>query len=122
LPLEAGQLRHYIDIERKKNVQNLTSGLIQEKWIKDFEAVPVKIENKTAWREVEQSAEIQAEVTSKVIMRLVPGLNATQRFVHGRYCCQELGEEILNPGRPLRDPQYGLEYAVFNCSQGVNEG
>ena len=122
MPLEAGELRHYIDIERRRDIQDPVSGLLTKKWAIEHEAIPVKIEPKTALRESLQSAEIQAEVTTKIIMRLVPGLNATQRFVHGRYCCAELGEEIFNPGRPLRDPQYGLEYAVFTCSQGVNSG
>lgn len=122
MPLDAGQLRHYIDIERLRNIQDETSGAVVQKWIREFEAVPVDIQPITSLKEAYQAAAIQAELTTKVTMRLVAGLNARQRFVHGRYCCSELGVEILNPGQPLRDKNTGLEYVTFSCSQGVNEG
>lgn len=122
MTLEAGELRHYIDIERLRSTQDPASGAVSHKWVKEVEAVAVKIEPTSAAKEAFQAGAIQAEATARITMRLVPGLNSRQRFVHGRYCCSQLGVEIFNPGQPLRDKTYGQEYVIFVCSLGVNEG
>lgn len=122
MALEAGRLRHRIDIEKRVTDQDPETGGISDRWSLLHEALPAAIEPITQ-KEYLASASVRSEATTRIILRFVAGLDSKYRFVHGRDCCSAFGVEIFNPaGKGIRDRDTGLEYITVPCSEGVNDG
>jgi SPP1 family predicted phage head-tail adaptor len=118
---EAGRLRHRVDIEVQSVTQDATSGGLTTTWAVEFQNVAAAIEPVSV-REFNASAATQSQVTTRITIRYRPGLDATQRIVHGRSCCTADGEKLYNPEGFLKDKDSGLEYVSIPCSEGTNEG
>jgi SPP1 family predicted phage head-tail adaptor len=121
VPLDAGRLRHVVDIEVREDEQDATSGGIDSTWAPLFENVRAAIEPLSA-REAIAAAKEQSSVTARITVRHRPGLEAAQRIVHGTKCCADLaGPEYWNPEGFLRDNDTGLEYVTMPCSKSDDE-
>lgn len=110
--MEAGKLRHRIDIEQRVDVQD-TSGDVETTWIPFASSVPAAIEPLSA-REFVAAGSVQSKVIARITIRHRPGLDATMRIRHGA--------RIYNPEGFLADKDSGLDYLTIPCSEGVNEG
>jgi len=122
VPLDAGKLRHVVDIEVREDVQDEEEGGVTTVWKPLFTDVRAAIEPLSA-REAVAAARDQSSIVARITLRYRPGLDAAQRIVHGRKCCAYyVGEEIYNPAGFLRDNDTGLEYVTIPCTVGANEG
>lgn len=111
-----------MDIQSRVDTQDAESGGITTEWKTVFADVRAAIEP-VSTREFLSASKEQSDVNTKIIVRFRPGLNATQRILHGVKCCAaSVGREIYNPAGFLRDKESGLEYVTIPCSLGVNEG
>lgn len=111
--IASGRLKHRVDFERRQQVQDPDSGAITVKWEKVYRDVPAEVKALST-REFIAAQAAQSEVTKRIIVRRLPGLNAAMRIVHG--------EEIYNPHGFLEDPDSGVEYFTIPVSAGVNDG
>ncbi len=122
MALDAGKLRHVVDIEVREDTQDATSGGIDTAWVPLFTDVRCAIEPLSV-REAIAANKEQSKVSARIVVRFRPGLDAAQRIVHGTKCCTSyMGAEYWNPEGFLRDNDTGLEYVTIPCSQGTNEG
>ena len=114
----SGKLRHAVNIETVTNVQDEDTGVNTTSWTVKHRNVRVSIEPLSV-REFLQSRTEQSEVSARIMMRYIAGLDATVRFVGTCSCHQG---KVYNPAGVLEDRKSGLEYLTFPCSQGVNQG
>ena len=120
--IDAGRLRHVVDIEARSDSQDATEGGLTTTWSTLFSNVRAAIEPVSV-REFIGAGKVESDVTARIVVRFRPGLEAAQRIVHGRNCCSAtVGIEVFNPAGFLRDKDTGLEYVTIPCSQGVNDG
>ncbi len=125
MSIEAGCLRHRIRIERKDYlydsnglpIQDPETGETPQHWT-EFKTVWADIQPLSA-REFIQSAAIQSQITARIVIRHLDGLDASMRLVHLR---KGRTSVIYNPAGFLADKESGLEYLTIPVSQGVNEG
>lgn len=109
----AGKFRHRIAIDRRINAQNPTTGVITVTWENVHPSVPASIEPLSA-REFIAASAGQSEITARITIRYLPGLDATHRIRHGN--------KIYNPAGWLPDRDSGLDYLTAPVSEGVNQG
>lgn len=111
--MRAGLLRHRIDIQEPKQVQDPESGEMIQVWQDCWTKVPAKFEFVNS-RELLAAKAVQSEVTAKITIRYRDGVAASMRGVHrGR---------IWNFTDPMTDNDSGLDYLVIPVSAGVNDG
>jgi len=121
MPLDAGELRHVVDIEVRQDVQDPATGGVNTTWVPLFENVRAAIKPLSV-REAIAAAKEESNVSARIVIRFRPGLDAEQRIVHGTKCCaQTVGPEYWNPEGFLRDPDTGLEYVTIPCSKSDDE-
>lgn len=118
MPISAGRLRNRVRIEKKAIHQikhGPDSGSIVETWdlLNNCKAVPAEIAPLKG-REFIASQQLQSQVSSKIIVRYMNGLDNTCRMIKG--------ETIYNVEYVMVDPKYGSEYLVAYVSSGVNKG
>jgi SPP1 family predicted phage head-tail adaptor len=119
--LDAGRLRHVVDIEVRQDTQDATSGGIDSVWVPLFENVRAAIEPLSV-REAIAADKDQSKVSARIVIRHRAGLEAAQRIVHGTKCCSAtVGVEYWNPEGFLRDNDTGLEYVTIPCSRSDDE-
>ncbi|WP_447639576.1 phage head closure protein [Pandoraea norimbergensis] len=111
--IASGRLRHRVDFERRQQVQDPESGAITVIWEKVYEDIPAAVEALST-REFIAAQAVQSEVTKRIVVRRLPGLNAAMRIVHG--------DDIYNPHGFLEDRDSGMEYFTIPVSAGVNDG
>lgn len=111
--IEAGKLRHRVDFERRIDSQDPDTGEVRPIWVSVAKSVPAAIEPLSV-REYIAAKSMQSEITTRIVVRYRPGLNAAMRIKHGA--------RIFNPQGFLADKDSGLEYLTIPCSDGVNEG
>jgi SPP1 family predicted phage head-tail adaptor len=102
-----------VDFEKRIDQQDPETGEIVPVWSKVHTSVPAAIEPLSA-REFLSAKSMQSEVTTRIVVRYRPGLNATMRIKHG--------SRIYNPEGFLADKESGRDYLTIPCSEGVNEG
>lgn len=110
---EAGRLRHRVTFESRTEEQDPETGGLEPIWTAEFEDVPAAIEPISASEFIAAGA-LQSRIVARITVRYRPGLDATQRIVHG--------SRIYNIEGVLPDKDSGLEYVTIPCSQGVDEG
>ena len=110
--MDAGRLRHRVDIERRVDAQD-TSGDLETTWVPFATSVPAAIEPVSA-RELVAASAVQSKVIARITIRYRAGLDASMRIKHG--------SRIYNPEGFLADKDSGLNYLTIPCSEGVNEG
>lgn len=113
MTLAAGRLRHRIDIQKPKQIQDTTTGELRTVWQDVATNVAAAIEPLSV-REFIAARQMQSAVTARITIRHRDGLTAQMRIIHG--------SRIYNPQGWLADPDSGLEYLTAPCSEGVNDG
>jgi SPP1 family predicted phage head-tail adaptor len=111
--LNAGRLRHRVDIQARQENQGPDSGDSVVAWVTVWASVPAAIEPLSA-REFLAAQTTQAQVVARITLRYREGLDASMRIVHG--------SSIYNIAGLLPDKDSGLEYFTVPVSKGVNEG
>ena len=111
--LEAGKLRHRVDIEKQTYVQDATTGEMTTTWTAHAASIPASIEPLSA-REFIQAAATQSAVTARITIRYLPGVTAAMRVKHGA--------TIYNIHGVLSDRSSGIEYLTLPVSEGLNDG
>lgn len=111
--IEAGRLRHRVDIQTRTDTQDAVTGEVTTEWATLHSAVPAEVAPLSV-KEYLQSGTEQTQISARITLRYRAGLNHTMRILHrGR---------IYNPAGVLADRDSGLEYLTIPCSEGVNEG
>lgn len=125
MSIEAGTLRHRVRIEKFDYLRDSNGDVIQD---------PVTGETKRAWapvdtvwaaieplsaREFIQSQAFQSQVTTRIVIRYMDGIDASMRAVHERLGRPDV---VYNIHGVLPDKESGLEYLTLPASQGVNDG
>jgi len=111
--LKAGRLRHRVDIEAPVNTQDATTGEITVTWTAVHTNVPAAIEPVSV-REAIAASQLQSEISVKIVIRYIPGLQPNMRIRHGA--------TLYNPTGFLADLDSNVEYITIPCGAGINEG
>ena len=111
--LEAGKLRHRVDIERQSYAQDEQTGEMVTTWVSYAQSIPASIEPLSA-REFIQAAATQSQVTARIVIRYLPGVTAAMRVIHN-------GRQYNIHG-VLSDKSSGIEYLTLPVSEGINDG
>jgi SPP1 family predicted phage head-tail adaptor len=109
----SGGLRHRVDIQRRVETQDATTGESVASWTTVYTSVPAKIEPLSV-REFMAAQAAQSGITARITIRYRAGMSASMRLVHG--------STIYNPEGFLPDKESGQEYLTIPCSTGVNDG
>lgn len=123
MSLQAGRLRHRIQIQRRvalldsngQEQQDPNTGEVAYAW-ELFHECWAAIEPLSA-REFIQSQAIQSQVTARIVIRAFDGVSAAMRILHtpiGR------ATVVYNIAGILRDKDSGIEYMTLPVSEGVN--
>jgi SPP1 family predicted phage head-tail adaptor len=110
--VHAGKLRHRVVIQSREQVQDPDTGAVEIGWT-DFATVWASIEPLSA-REFIQSSAVQSDITARVVIRYLAGVDATMRILHR--------DAIYNIRGVLSDKSSGLEYLTLPCASGVSDG
>lgn len=118
MPLNSADLRHVINIQQKTQTQNATTGAITETWTTLHSNIRASIKPVSV-RDFIQSRAEQSEISVRIQVPYIPGLDSTMRIVGVCDCHQG---KIYNPAGWLEDDETGFDWLTAPCSQGVNEG
>jgi SPP1 family predicted phage head-tail adaptor len=110
--MQAGKLRHRVDLQKKVTGRNPETGGISEEW-QPVTTVWASIEPLSA-REFIAAGATQASVTTRITIRYREGVTAQMRAVSRG--------KIYNIEGVLPDDKSGREYLTLPCSEGVNDG
>ncbi len=113
MSIEAGTLRHRINIQKRVQTQDVNSGDMVDSWETVFPNVYASVEPLSA-REYLAARTEQSKVSARITIRYRPGLDASMRILHR--------SRIYNIEGNLPDKDSGLEYITLPCSEGVNKG
>lgn len=109
--MQAGKLRHRIDIEEFIAVRDEESGEFGEPdWVSKWPRCPARVEPLSA-RDLVAAKAAQSEATARMVIRYRPGVLSTMRIIHR-------GQIYSIEGPPLEDPNSGLEYLTLLVSKG----
>jgi SPP1 family predicted phage head-tail adaptor len=111
--IEAGRLRHRINIQALTVTQDATTGEITESWSDLHTSVPAAVEPLSV-KEFMSAQSVQSEITTRIVIRYRAGLTPDMRIVYK--------SKIYNPAGFLTDMESGIEYITIPCSEGVNDG
>ena len=110
--MQAGKLRHRINLQKKVTGRNPETGGISEEW-QSVTTVWASIEPLSA-REFIAAGATQASITPRITIRYRDGVTAQMRAVSRG--------KIYNIEGVLPDAKSGREYLTLPCSEGVNDG
>ena len=80
--LRAGELRHRVDLHSNTGATRNAFGEKPESWAAVATSLPAKVEPLTG-RELWSSQQIQPDISHKVTIRYLAGLNAKMRVIFG---------------------------------------
>lgn len=112
------RFRHAVNIEHAVKAQDPNTGAETETWEVLHGGVWCDIEPLSV-KDYLQSKATQSEISVRVVIRHIAGLDASMRLV-GACGCH--AGKIYNPSGLLEDMDSGIEYITMPCSQGVNDG
>ncbi len=113
--MQAGKLRHRIDIEELTLVRDEATGEFGEPdWVPRWAKCPARVEPLSA-RDLVAAKAAQSEATARMVIRFRQGVLPTMRIVYR-------GEVYSIEGPPLEDDKSGLEYLTILVSKGVKDG
>ena len=113
--MQAGKLRHRIDIEEMTILRDpITGDYGEPQWAARWRKCPARVEPLSA-RDLVAAQAAQSEATARVVIRYRPGVLPTMRIVYRN-------EVYSIEGPPLADPKSGLEYLTILVSKGVKDG
>ena len=113
--MQAGRLRHRIDIEEQATPRDPVTGEHGEpQWTARWRKCPARVEPLSA-RDLVAAKAAQSEATARMVIRYRTGVLPTMRIVYR-------GEVYSIEGPPLEDPVSGREYLTLMVSKGVRDG
>lgn len=110
--IASGKLRHKVVLQEPVQSQDPETGAMVLAWKKVAEPW-ASIEPLSA-REFIAAQASQSEVTTRIVIRYRPDVNATMRIVYRG--------KVYNIHGVLPDPESGRDYMTLPCSEGVNDG
>lgn len=113
-----GERIHLINIQEKTQTQNTTTGEITESWANLHTNIFASIKDQSV-RGFLQSQADQTEVSTRIEIDYITGLDSTMRIVGVCSCHLNV---VYNPVGILADDKTGQEYLTIPCKKGVNEG
>lgn len=113
--MQAGKLRHRIDIEEFTQVRDPNTGEFAEPaWVAKWPKCPARVEPLSA-RDLVAAKEAQSEATARMVIRYRPDVLPTMRIIYR-------GQVYSIEGPPLEDDKSGQEYLTILVSKGVKDG
>lgn len=112
MPIEAGKLRHRIQIQRQIQQRDPETGAVNIKW-SNHATVWAAVEPVSV-REFISAQAKQSEIVARVVIRARDDLVPQMRIL--------FRGKVYNPEGWLPDPDSGLEYMTAPVSEGVNDG
>lgn len=113
--MQAGKLRHRIDIEEFTQVRDPDTGEFAEPaWVAKWPKCPARVEPLSA-RDLVAAKAAQSEATARMVIRYRPGVLPTMRIIYR-------GQVYSIEGPPLEDDKSGQEYLTILVSKGVKDG
>lgn len=113
--MQAGKLRHRIDIQELVPVRDPDTGEFGEPdWVARWEKCPARVEPLSA-RDLVAAKAAQSEATGRMVIRYRTGVLPTMRII-----CR--GEVYSIEGPPLEDDKSGRDYLTILVSKGVKDG
>lgn len=111
--LDAGDLRHRVEIQRRVDVQDPTTGVVSQTWQTQLTDVPAKFSPLTPREFIAAQAQ-QSQITARFAIRYVAGITSSHRVVHdGRYFYVQ---------GALPDGDSGREFLTLVVSEGQASG
>lgn len=114
MSIQAGKLRHRIEIQHKVTPRNPETLEYGEPAWELFAKVWAEVTPLSA-RDLLAAQAAQSEATARMVIRYRPGVLPTMRIAYR-------GEVYSIEGRPLEDADSGLEYLTILVSRGVKDG
>jgi SPP1 family predicted phage head-tail adaptor len=105
------RLRHRVTISRPVEARD-ESGEVVTSWAMVVDNLPAEIVPLSG-REFIAAAAVQSEVTARITIRIMPGIDSTMRIAHD--------DRIYNIVAVLRDPSLS-RWLTLMCKEGVNDG
>ncbi|MBF8781006.1 phage head closure protein [Pseudomonas fulva] len=113
--MQAGKLRHRIDIQEQKTVRDPQTGEFGEpEWVTRWARCPAQVRPMST-RDLVAAKANQSEATGRIVIRYRPGVLSTMRILYR-------GEVYSIEGPPLEDAESGREYLTLLVSKGVKDG
>lgn len=113
--MQAGKLRHRIDIEEFTQARDPDTGEFAEPaWVAKWPKCPARVEPLSS-RDLVAAKAAQSEATARMVIRYRPGVLPTMRIIYR-------GEVYSIEGSPLEDDKSGREYLTILVSKGVKDG
>lgn len=112
--VSAGDLRHRVDIQQRVyGEQDSGTGNVPFTWETVWSGIPAQKLPVSA-REFEAAAAIQAQVSTRFVIRFIEGIFPKMRLV-----CNEVPYDINGI---MEDQHTGRNYLTLSCTAGVNDG
>lgn len=113
--MQAGKLRHRIDIQEFKTTRDPVSGEYgKSDWVTVWERCPARVEPLST-RDLVAAQAGQSEATGRMIIRYRSGVVSAMRILYR--------DEVYSiEGPPLEDPESGKDYLTLLVSKGVKDG
>lgn len=112
--MQSGKLRHRLSLQEQKQTQDSTTGQLVVTW-QEVGKLWASVEPLSA-REFIAAKTHQSQVSARIVIRAMDGINASQRLVDTRTGA------IYNIEGVLRDPKSGHHWMTIPVSEGVNDG
>lgn len=114
MSIQAGKLRHRIEIQHKVALRDPVTGEFGEASWQLFAKVWAQVTPLSA-KDLLAAQAAQSEATARMVIRYRSGVLPTMRIVYrgGVYSIE---------GSPLEDPKSGLEYLTILVSKGLKDG
>lgn len=116
MTLRSHELRHVGNIEQRSESQDPVTGEITTSWSVLHQNVRASI-NPLSVRDFISSGATQSDISVRLKIRYISGLDKTMRFVA---TCDCHSGRIYSPEAWLEDMETGQTYLTAPCSQGVN--
>ena len=114
MSIQAGKLRHQIEIQHKVTPRDPMTGEFGEPAWDLFAKVWAQVTPLSA-RDLIAAQAAQSEATARIVIRYRIGVLSTMRIVYR--------DEVYSiEGPPLEDPNSGREYLTILVSKGVKDG
>jgi SPP1 family predicted phage head-tail adaptor len=111
--MRAGKLRYTVTIEQRSDTPNANGDTVTA-WATFAANVPASI-NDLSGRELIAAAATQSEISTRITIRYLAGVNAAMR-VRGS------DGRLYNIAAVVGDNKSGAEWLTLVCSQGLNDG
>lgn len=113
--MQAGKLRHRIDIQEFKTTRDPVSGEYgKPDWVTVWKRCPARVAPLST-RDLVAAQAGQSQATGRMIIRYRPGVMSAMRILYR--------DEVYSiEGPPLEDPESGKDYLTLLVSKGVKDG